>query len=374
VIPAVYAGAKTIRQMAARSAAYADVRTNTATILQYFVRPMLARMQRNVPLAPLTTLGIGGPAKFFVEAKTVEEIREAVDWASSNNAPLLVLAGGSNVLIADEGFNGLVLHLDLRGVTAERDGMVKVAAGEPWDGFVAMAAAKRWAGIECLAGIPGSTGATPIQNVGAYGQDVSETIVGVEVFERSSGNIATLTNAQCRFAYRSSIFKGEAKDRYIVLAVTFLLTPDGAPAVRYPELQKFVGPAADLQQVRDAVITVRRRKGMVIDPADPDTRSDGSFFMNPILSPAEFEEFPQKDAPHFPAADGVKLSAAWLIENAGFHKGFVHGNVGISTKHTLAIINRGGGTAREVRELVTMIQDRVREKFGVELHPEPNFI
>ncbi|HEY8131183.1 MAG TPA: UDP-N-acetylmuramate dehydrogenase, partial [Thermoanaerobaculia bacterium] len=239
---------------------------------------------------------------------------------------------------------------------------------------VAMAVAKRWAGIECLSGIPGSTGATPIQNVGAYGQDVSETIVDVEVFERSSRRIATLSNAECRFAYRSSIFKGEAKDRYIVLSVRFRLMPEGAPAVRYPELQKFVGHAADLQQVRDAVITIRRRKGMVIDPSDPDTRSDGSFFMNPILSPAGFEKFPQKDAPHFPAADGVKLSAAWLIENAGFHKGFVHGNVGISTKHTLAIINRGGGTAREVRELAAMIQQRVREKFGVELQPEPNML
>jgi UDP-N-acetylmuramate dehydrogenase len=373
-MPAVYAGAKTIRQMAARSTAYAEVRTNTATIVQYFERPMLAQMRRNVPLAPLTTLGIGGPAKFFVEAKTVDEIRGAVDWAASNNEPLLVLAGGSNVLIADEGFNGLVLHLDLRGTTVEDDGAVKVAAGEPWDGFVAMAVANRWAGIECLSGIPGSVGATPIQNVGAYGQDVSETIAGVDVLERSSGRVSTLTNAQCRFAYRSSIFKGEAKDRYIVLAVTFRLRPDGVPAVRYPELQKVAGDAADLQQVRDAVITIRRRKGMVIDPADPDTRSDGSFFMNPILSSAEFEDFPQKDAPHFPAADGVKLSAAWLIENAGFDKGFIHGNVGISTKHTLAIINRGGGTAREVRELVTMIQDRVREKFGVELQPEPNFV
>ena len=372
--PAVYAGAKTIRQMAARSAAYADIRTNTATILQYFVRPMLARIQRNVPLAPLTTLGIGGPAKFFVEATNVDEIREAVVWAASNEQPLLVLAGGSNVLIADEGFNGLVLRLDLRGITTQNGGLVNVAASEPWDDFVAMAVAKRWAGIECLSGIPGSTGATPIQNVGAYGQDVSETIVDVEVFERSSRGIATLSNAECRFAYRSSIFKGEAKDRYIVLSVRFRLTPDGPPAVRYPELQRFVGHAADLQQVRDAVITIRRRKGMVIDPADPDTRSDGSFFMNPILSAAEFEKFPRKDAPNFPAADGVKLSAAWLIENAGFHKGFVHGNVGISTKHTLAIINRGGGTAREVRELVTIIQQRVREKFGVDLQPEPNML
>src|SRR5712692_2929181 len=341
-------------------------RADTSVMRAYYARRMNG-LQSNVPLAPLTTLVIGGPGKFFVEVTNLDQIREAFEWAKSKREPLLVLAGGSNVLIADEGFNGLVMHLALRGITTEGDGAIKVAAGEPWDDIVAMAVDKRWGGIECLSGIPGSTGATPIQNVGAYGQDVSESIAQVEVFDRSTGRVAMLSNQDCRFEYRSSIFKREARDRYIVLSVTFQLQPAGAPSVRYPELQRFVGHAADLQQVRDAVITIRRRKGMVIDPADPDTRSDGSFFMNPILSPAEFEKFPQKDAPHFPAADGVKLSAAWLIENAGFHKGFVHGNVGISTKHTLAIINRGGGTAREVRELVTMIQQRVRKKFGVQL-------
>lgn len=329
-------------------------------------------MRRNVALAPLTTLGIGGPAKLFIEAASADEVRQAVEWAKTNGEALLVLAGGSNVLIADEGFDGLVLHLKSRGITDHGDGVVKVAAGESWDAFVDMAVQKSWAGIECLSGIPGSTGATPIQNVGAYGQDVSETITEVEVLERSTGRVKTLRNEDCRFEYRSSIFKHEARDRTIVLAVTFRLRPGGAPAVRYPELQQFVGHAADLQQVRDAVITIRRRKAMVIDPRDPDTRSDGSFFMNPIVSPAVFQKL--GDMPHFPAGDNVKLSAAWLIEHAGFARGFVHGNVGISSKHTLAIINRGGGTAREVLELVRMIQDRVREKFGIELQPEPNFI
>ena len=333
---------------------------------------MLAAVQRNVPLAPLTTLGIGGPAKFFVEARNADDVREAVDWSDSNGQPLLVLAGGSNVLIADEGFDGLVLRLDLRGIKGKGDGRANVAAGESWDEFVRMAVAKGWAGIECLSGIPGSVGATPIQNVGAYGQEVSETIEHVEVFDRSSRAMTKLTNEECRFAYRTSIFKNEAKDRYIVLSVTFRLNPGGAPAVRYPELQRFVGHAADLQQVRDAVITIRRRKGMVIDPADPDTRSDGSFFMNPIVSPDKLANL--DEMPHFPVGENVKLSAAWLIEHAGFEKGFVHGNVGISSKHTLAIINRGGGTAREVIELVRMIQDRVGEKFGIELQPEPNFI
>ena len=323
-------------------------------------------LQRNVPLAPLTTLGIGGPAKYFLEARSVDDVRKAVDWTASNNEPLLVLAGGSNVLIADEGFPGLVLHLRLRGITIEREGLIKVAAGEPWDEIAAMAVQKGWAGVECLSGIPGSTGATPIQNVGAYGQDVSETVVRVEVFDRTTRQVSWLTNADCGFGYRTSAFKG--KDRYVVLSVIFQLQPGGAPTVRYPELQKFVGHASDLQQVRDAVITIRRSKGMVIDPADPDTRSDGSFFMNPIVSalPAEM--------PHFPAGDKIKLSAAWLIEHAGFHKGFVHGNVGISTKHTLAIINRGGGTAQEVLELARMIQSAVQQKFGVELRPEPIFI
>jgi len=319
-------------------------------------------MRRDVPLAPLTTLGIGGPAKFFVEAHSAKDVAEA----ASQDQPLLILAGGSNVLIADEGFPGLVVHLQLRGVTFD-NGRITAAAGETWDSIVAQAVAKNWAGIECLSGIPGSVGATPIQNVGAYGQDVSETIVSVEVFDRFSGTMKTLKNAECQFGYRTSRFKKD--DRFVVLSVTFKLTPGGAPAVRYPELQKFVGQAADLQQVRDAVITIRRRKGMVIDPADPDTRSDGSFFMNPIV-PKEVAH----DMPGFPVGDQIKLSAAWLIENAGFHKGFVHGNVGLSSKHTLAIINRGGGTAREVLELVRMIQAAVRAKFGVELHPEPTFV
>lgn len=337
-----------------------------------------AALQRNVPLAPLTTIGIGGPAKYFVRASTVDEIREAIAWAAEIGEPLFVLAGGSNLLIADDGFDGVVLHLDLRGVTLESEDpasvIVKVAAGERWDDFVAMAAAKGWAGIECLSGIPGSAGATPIQNVGAYGQDVSETIVRVEVLERDTGRVVTLTNWDCRFAYRSSVFKTAAKDRYVVLAVTYRLTPNGAPAIRYPELQKLVDESATLQQVRDAVIAVRKRKGMVIDPADPDTRSDGSFFMNPVLSQGKFERLANREMPHYPSGDEVKLSAAWLIEHAGFHKGWIHGNVGLSTKHTLAIVNRGGGTAREVISLVQTIQSRVRETFGVELHPEPNFI
>lgn len=341
-------------------------------------------IQENVPLAPFTTIGIGGPARYFAKATTVDEIREGVAWAASHTKPLFILGGGSNLLISDDGYRGLVLQIDLRGTVIESEdefATVKVAASEPWDSFVATAVAHRWAGIECLSGIPGSTGATPIQNVGAYGQDVSETIIRVEALDRSRDRVITLTNAECLFGYRASLFKNHERDRYVVLNVTFRMKAGGAASVRYPELRKYLEERGesdqDLRKVRDAVIAIRKRKGMVLDRHDPDTRSDGSFFMNPILDAGEFERFKQKaeDAPNFPSKDGtVKLSAAWLIEHAGFSKGFVHGNVGLSTKHTLAVINRGGGKAREVRELVKMVQDRVRERFGVEMHPEPNFI
>ena len=339
-------------------------------------------LQRNVPLAPFTTLGIGGPAKFFVRAESVDEIREVMSWATSQHEPLFILGGGSNVLIADEGFDGVVLQIDLKGMTVRDEDAeavtVYVAAGERWDDFVAFAVDRGWAGIECLSGIPGLTGATPIQNVGAYGQEVSETIISVEVIERATGRVVTLTNGECGFGYRQSAFKNAAKDRYVVAGVTFRLKPCGAATIRYPELQKYLDEHGvdlrDLLRVREAVIAIRKRKGMVLDPSDPDTRSDGSFFMNPIVTPVQFAEIRTDNIPHFPSGDRIKLSAAWLIEQAGFHKGFVHGNVGLSSKHTLAVINRGGGTARDVLELVEMIQKGVRESFGVEIQPEPNFI
>lgn len=344
----------------------------------------LLHVEENVPLAPLTTIGIGGPARYFAKASTVDEIRDGIAWASSRSLPLFILGGGSNLLISDDGYKGLVLQMDLRGTVVESEdafATVKVAAAEPWDSFVAAAVAHRWAGIECLSGIPGSTGATPIQNVSAYGQDVSETIIRVEALDRTRDRVVTLTNAECRFGYRSSLFKNHERDRYVVLNVTFRLRAGGAASVRYPELRRYLEERSesdqDVRTVRDAVIAIRRRKGMVLDPSDPDTRSDGSFFMNPVLDAGEFARFRQKaeNAPNFPANDGtVKLSAAWLIEHAGFSKGFIHGHVGLSAKHTLAVINRGGGTAREVQELVKMIQDRVREQFGIEIHPEPNFI
>lgn len=330
-------------------------------------------------------------AHYFVRAASVDDIRETLVWARDRDLPLLVLGGGSNVLIADEGFAGLVVHIELQGITIESDdghAIVKVAAGEPWDPFVAMAVERGWAGIECLSGIPGLIGATPIQNVGAYGQDVSETIIRLEALDRATGLVTCFTNRDCQFDYRSSLFRTHEKDRYVILSVTFRLKRGGKAAVRYPELRQHLESRGesvkDLARVRSAVIAIRRRKGMVIDPNDPDTRSDGSFFMNPIISREQYERFARKARevvgvqtviPSFPNADGsVKLSAAWLIERAGFQKGFVYGNVGISSKHTLAVINRGGGTAREVLELARTIQNRVRDVFAVELHPEPVFV
>lgn len=351
-----------------------------------------ASLRENVPLAPMTTIGIGGPARWFLEAESIDALREGLAWGSREKVPLFVLGGGSNVLIADEGFDGLVIRNAIRGIEPQTGGdgvVVRVGAGEEWDPFVAAAVGNGWSGIETLSGIPGSVGATPIQNVGAYGQEVAETIVAVEALELGSGIVRRFTNEDCGFEYRHSVFKGEARGEYIVLAVHFRLGKGGPAPLRYPELQRAVeerfGATPTLAQVRETVIAIRRRKGMVLDPADPDTRSDGSFFMNPILTLAEYEQFlalataggdgPADAIPTFPAGEGrVKLSAAWLIERAGFSKGHGDGSVGLSSKHTLAIVNRGGGTAAQVLRLVGSIQGAVANRFGVAIRPEPNFI
>lgn len=344
---------------------------------------MAMMFERDVPLAPMTTLGVGGPAKILARARSLDDIREIAQWAAAHGEPLLVLGGGSNVVVSDDGWDGAVLRVELRGIDIEsqnrEEAVVKVAAGEAWDDFVAFAVARDWAGIECLSGIPGSAGATPIQNVGAYGQDVSETIVRVDAFDTATRTARTLTNRECGFGYRSSAFKTVDRGRFIVAAVAFRLRPGGAASLRYPELQKILdGKAASLQQVRDAVLAIRRRKGMVLDPSDPDTRSDGSFFMNPVIAPKDFQELCARagvtDVPVYPAGDQLKLSAAWLIENAGFRKGFAHGNAAISSKHTLAITNRGGATAREILELAEIVREGVRKKFGIELQAEPRIL
>jgi UDP-N-acetylmuramate dehydrogenase len=336
-------------------------------------------------LAAYTTLRLGGPAADIVEATDEPRILQIVRDAKADPGALLVLAGGSNVVIGDEGFGGTVLLLRTRGLVARRDGdrvTVRVAAGEPWDGVVARSLAEGWSGLECLSGIPGSAGATPIQNVGAYGQEVAELITSVRVLDRHTGDILTFSAAECGFAYRTSVFKHS--DRWIVLTVDFrlVLSRESAP-IRYAELATAldvpVGVRADASAVRDAVLRLRAGKGTVLDAADPDTWSVGSFFTNPILSAVAFDDLCVRVAPAeppaWPSADGgVKTSAAWLIERAGFAKGYGHDGVSISTKHTLALTNRGTGTTKQLIALATEIRDGVEARFGVALHPEPVLI
>jgi UDP-N-acetylmuramate dehydrogenase len=346
-------------------------------------------VQQDVPLAPLTTLEIGGPARYYRYASDRATVRAAVRWVADRGLPLLVLGGGSNLVVADEGFPGLALHLGLQGRTAaERDGALELTAGagEDWDPLVAEAVAGGWAGLECLSGIPGRVGATPIQNVGAYGQDVAETVSRVEALDLATGAVTGLSNAECRFGYRHSRFKREDRGRYVILSVTYRLRRDGQPAVRYPELERALGGrrAPTLREVRDAVLEIRRRKSMVLDPRDPNRRSVGSFFVNPVVPEAlagrirdtvRQEGADAERMPAFPAGEGrVKLSAAWLIERAGLARGHRRGRVGISTNHTLAIVNAGGATARDVVALAREIRDRVRDRFGVTLVPEPVFV
>ena len=325
----------------------------------------------DIRFSELTTLRLGGPADRFVEGATEEEIVEAVASASE---PLLVMAGGSNLVVADEGFPGTVVRIATRGVSLD-GGHVTVAAGEPWDGFVERCIEEGLAGIECLSGIPGSVGATPIQNVGAYGQDVSQTIAKVRVYDRERRAAATLSPADCGFGYRTSALKGS--DRFVVLAVTFALASSGqACPVRYAELARVVGERPSLLEVREAVLSLRRGKGMVIDPDDPDSVSAGSFFVNPVLTADEFNSIAADyDPPSWPEPDGrIKTSAAWMIERAGFGRGYGNGKVGISTKHTLALVNRGAATTAELLGLARELRDGVRERFGLELQVEPTLV
>jgi UDP-N-acetylmuramate dehydrogenase len=344
----------------------------------------------DVPLAPLTTLELGGRARHLVDAADEPTILAALAWAAARGEPALVLGGGSNVVVADEGFEGLVIRISSRGrAFAPAGGEVRVtaAAGEPWDELVADTAARGLAGLECLSGIPGLAGATPIQNVGAYGQEVADTIRAVRAFDRASGAIVELPAAACAFGYRDSAFR-RAPDRHVVLAVTFGLRPGGAPTLRYRELADALAgtPAPTLADARRTVLALRRRKSMVIDAADPNRRSAGSFFTNPIVAAADAERLAARaaadglvaaaaDVPRWPAGPGlVKLSAGWLIERAGIAKGFRRGAVGVSTAHALALVHHGGGTTRELVALARHVRDAVAARFGVTLVPEPVFV
>jgi UDP-N-acetylmuramate dehydrogenase len=336
------------------------------------------------PLAPLTTLGVGGPARWLLRARTTADVEHAHRWSVSYGAPLFILGGGSNVVIADEGFDGLVVHVDVRGRDYAHDGtetMVTVGAGESWDETVAECVARGLAGLECLSGIPGTVGGTPIQNVGAYGQEVASCIDHLTAFDRENSALGTLTGRDCRFSYRTSRFKQTDSGRFVICTVTFRLRA-GLPTTAYPDITEYLArsgvSAPDVEHVRNAVLAVRRRKGMVIDPGDPDTRSVGSFFMNPVVAEGARDRvgaLAGAQPPAFPA-DGrrVKLPAAWLIERAGFRRGDTEGNVGISTKHTLALVNRGGATARDVLRFAARIKRGVLDRFGISLRPEPVFV
>jgi UDP-N-acetylmuramate dehydrogenase len=347
--------------------------------------------RENIPLAAHTTLRLGGQARRFATADREEDVIALVRECDASKEPLLILGGGSNLVVADEGFAGTVLHLATRGrhITTEGERVVVTAgAGEVWDDLVAAAVDEGLVGVECLAGIPGLVGAVPMQNVGAYGQDVSETIVRLRAWDRRLGRVVEIGRDACRFAYRSSVFRGS--DRHVILDVTFALerSTESRP-VRYAELAKALsvaeGERASLATVRSTVVELRRKKGMVLDPSDPDTQSAGSFFTNPILDAGGLATLRTRvdvakhgSLPTFPESDGrTKVSAAWLIERAGFVKGYPNvpgSRVSVSTKHALALTNRGGATTSELIGLAREIRDGVRARFGVTLENEPVFV
>ncbi len=342
-------------------------------------------IQRGVPLAPLTTLELGGPAKHFVRAEDESTLAGALRWAADEGISSAILGGGSNLIVPDEGYDGLVIHMRIADIEFRNGGTVDAGAGVPWEALVEGAVSRGWAGLECLSGIPGFTGATPIQNVGAYGQEVAEVIAGVRVLRRDTLTFEELAPEDCAFGYRDSLFKREP-DRFIVSAVCFALRPNGLGTARYTELDESVGADATLADIRRAVLALRRRKSMVIDPDDPNRRSAGSFFLNPIVGAAEAERVAEQavsenlvatpaDVPRHPVGGGKeKLAAGWLIEKAGVKKGTRRGAIGVSTKHALALVHHGGGTATDLLAFANEIRERVRDRFGIDLEREPKVL
>jgi UDP-N-acetylmuramate dehydrogenase len=365
-------------------------------------------IQENVPLAPLTTLQVGGAARYFAELKREEEVREAAQFAKARNLPLFVLGGGSNLVIADSGWPGLVLKIALGGIatpaTSEATGntvLFSVGAGVNWDDFVAQTVAQNCAGIECLSGIPGSVGGTPVQNVGAYGQEVADTIESVRALDlrapdssspEKDDRIVVLPKPACGFRYRTSIFNTTERGRYIILRANYRLKRGGAPSLKYADLQKYFAetvaehPARkktppSLAEVRDAVRAIRRSKGMLLVPGDEDCRSAGSFFKNPVLTEEQFKDLAERaesrglEIPSYPALNAQrKVSAAWLVEQSGFSKGYTAGAAGISHKHALALVNRGDAKASDIVGLRDEIQHGVHAAWGILLEPEPVFV
>jgi UDP-N-acetylmuramate dehydrogenase len=335
------------------------------------------------PLAEHTTIRLGGPARFFAACRTNEHVRECLLWARAQGHRIQVLGGGSNVVFADRGFDGVVLKVGLLGLSFHEDAdwsEAEASAGEPFDEFVRLCVEKGLGGIECLSGIPGTVGAVPIQNVGAYGEEASETIRTVKALDLETLEEKEFTAEDCLFGYRQSRFKSRDAGRYLITAATFRLRKNGRPSIRYPELAARLesSPEPGLKAVREAVMALRRKKSMVVDPADPESVSAGSFFLNPVLSEQEFEEIQSRwrrsggegPIPTYASLGDVKVPAAWLVERAGFAKGLRRGGVGISANHALALVNHGG-TAKELLALAGDIREKVFGRFGVRLEIEP---
>jgi UDP-N-acetylmuramate dehydrogenase len=344
-------------------------------------------IQENVPLAPLTTLQVGGSARYFAELRREDDVREAAQFAKSRDLALFVLGGGSNLVVADSGWPGLVLRVAIGGITTQTTDasanavLFSVGAGVNWDDLVAQAVVQNCAGVECLSGIPGSVGGTPVQNVGAYGQEVSDTIESVRALDLKQDRIVVLPNPACGFRYRTSIFNTAERGRYIILRVNYRLKRGGTPSLKYVDLQKHFAERKtppSLAEIRAAVREIRRSKGMLIVPGDEDCRSAGSFFKNPVLSEAQFKDLAERaereglEIPSYPALDAQhKVSAAWLVEHSGFSKGYALGAARISNKHALALVNTGQASAADIVRLEEQIQDKVQETWGIMLDPEP---
>lgn len=341
-------------------------------------------LEENIPLGPLTTFGVGGPARYFAAAESEEDVVMALAFAKARDVPVFVLGGGSNLVVADEGFPGLVLRIGLKGVDVEPAGdniLLRAAAGENWDSFVKTCVDVNLGGVECLSGIPGFVGGTPVQNVGAYGQETADVLVSVRALDRETESIVELSHAQCGFSYRTSIFNSTHRERYIVLQVTYSLKKNGTPSMKYPDVQRTLEKKTTpptLADVRRTVREIRAAKGMLIVDGDPDCRSAGSFFKNPIVTEDEYARLQAlggDTVPRYPAPNhNVKTSAAWLIEHSGFAKGFALGRAAVSHKHTLALVNTGGARASDIVALALEIRRGVYDRFGIRLMPEPVFV
>ncbi len=337
-------------------------------------------IREEVLLAPFTTLGIGGRARYFAVAAAETDVEAAVEWARERGVRLFVLGGGSNLLVKDSGFEGLVLQIKVEGIESCGEGCLSAGAGVVWDEFVEHAIGVGMAGVECLAGIPGSVGGTPVQNVGAYGQEVAETIESVRAFDREAMEWVELSKAECRFRYRESLFNTAEPGRYIVTRVRFRLRPGGEANLRYADLQRRLGGGErpSLREVARVVREIRHGKGMLLVEGEADCRSAGSFFKNPIVGEqvlgtvAVAAGVDVNQVPHWAVGEGrVKLPAAWLLEQAGFVKGYGVGAAGISTRHTLALTNRGGATCADIERLQEEIVRGVEARFGIVLEREP---